>query len=1791
MEHTYRKRAEAFLKRHGKKRIWHGALTAMAAVVVFITSYMLILPAITLSQEPVCGLEAHTHTAQCNPLYDEETGGWIYSCGLEAHVHTDACYPQAEPEPVYYCGLDEHVHGADCYKLDTLICMQTEHIHGAECLQPRTAEPVETGNVEMAESGDSPIQLGVRLIEMDDAKIRQMLEEWLNEQKSRQEDEVPGSQPESYPAYSSSASAGDVSDNDVSGNDVSGGDVSGGDVSGNNAAPTGGSPYAGAPAAAPREVSGGDVTWGDVAGGDVPEYDAEIFDEEEAFRNSRMSNIFLEYKEAATPLTHEKYNLKIADARFNSTEDFYEAGMTFTFSVDPNQVVQDGRHYKLTLPDGMYPTQGLLKMQQDYGGFFEAKDEGGNVGFRAKFVEDATGQWYIDIVWDEGYVETALSGSIVEKMECFLQFDCELDKSGYDKETGKLHYYTEDLTVEWEPGHITYPDESETAAYDIHVAKSGSYDSANNVLTYTVTVSSQKGTPGNIDLSDILNPSTLELLGEQTGTVKVEKTAVNEWNNPYGDRTLVENGMRVGADGKLSGTLPQLGEREAYVITYTYQLEELPEGFERETVNNSVTVQSDNGIPGGKVKDDEEIGVTVEKKAFGKSGQYDESTSEIEWTIRVNEDKKDIAGKTLSDPMFAQMVVDSFSISPNANWHWVEGGKTIQFDAPEGEAANTQCYDIKFRTKVDQSKLHWGDNVFENTAEFDGGTVSAQVTVTAGEVEKEVSEITPDDTKTVIQWKVSVKVPRGGFPAPGEGQDAVTVTDRLDVTANGGESSRLDHYMTWSQVEALKNALAGEEWFTSGVGTTAEQKLRVKYYEWGKPDPENQWYYTWIEVESTYAELSSKSPEELASMQFIGFSFDFVNGLAGGEEEQTLVITYESTAETAGVTKDKTFRNKVDVEGKEKWAPYEFRRNVVKTDGNSSEADNQKTLERGEDGKYRLNWRVRVIVQEGQTYLEVLDTLPAGVELEKLTLVTADYKKAELTWNEETGAITDASGILQDIFDLSGSQYTGQEVLLILSLKEDAVRPDWFQAGKELWINYDCVLTDAEAEKISKQLNTKQDYVGQYENSVSVKFSKSQAVPETDRQKQEVTVKPPEEVILDKFGNYRANGSSELSVWDNGNRRLMFHVDINPEGEDLLEGADTLTLTDELHLQRANGNIAFSALLMPANVKLWYAEVDESGQPIRDEFGKLKASDRQVPMGQGEGCWSWTYSIDTTQEQWNTGKDYYIIKAVIPDGVALVFEYEYTVSAKDTNATDEEYDIFTSTEGNETRLWVSGNNIATLEGVSKSTSDVPFNKQYESASFSAGVSMKGSYTFYKVDSKDYGTVLQGAKFRLYRYDSTTAEWVDTGQVYETDENGSFVIRDKKDSESSDFDFAPNTLYYVIEEVAPVGYEIPEPKIPYYFQFSDKTVLESSRPEGWESLGAVDLTLQPQVVYCANEKLPELEVEKEWLSLDGAKINQSTGKVRFELYRRTVSSEAVTDPNEGETSGGTDIGGDGGGFIEWNIKDHDNQSPPKEEGVPRVVFSRINDNSMFYYRTFDTNLVGQKITITLRYTWYYETWGKNITELNVSNDKPDNNLSHSENSGEDGFYKICFTLTEDTDLYIQANTGDKNNWVIVSVTATSPTNPGESPTEPDVRPGDVLMGTYEITPEKDSEGNWLWKWKSGDVVDLTLLRSEVKDNVRYQYAYYVKEISVYADSGSEGENLIGSYTVNYSENNTDGLANGGTIKITNTSKEGYSLPMTGGAGTRLYILGGLFATALAGLLLYRKSRRKEERFSS
>lgn len=199
------KKAAKLNRENRWKRIWHRVTTVLASIVIFCTTYALILPAITMELEEELLIQqverdenyssdsllhnllldsqttptesttrpSHTHTDDC---YTEQLST---VCGLEespGHGHSDDCYADVS---VLLCGQEEsedHSHGDACYTTQRqLVCEQAEHephYHNSACLQtewiltcgldetgsspPPASEPEGTDPPVSAGSGEDP---------------------------------------------------------------------------------------------------------------------------------------------------------------------------------------------------------------------------------------------------------------------------------------------------------------------------------------------------------------------------------------------------------------------------------------------------------------------------------------------------------------------------------------------------------------------------------------------------------------------------------------------------------------------------------------------------------------------------------------------------------------------------------------------------------------------------------------------------------------------------------------------------------------------------------------------------------------------------------------------------------------------------------------------------------------------------------------------------------------------------------------------------------------------------------------------------------------------------------------------------------------------------------------------------------------------------------------------------------------------------------------------------------------------------------------------------------------------------------------------------------------------------------------------------------------------------------------------------------------------------------------------------------------------------------------------------
>ena len=147
MNRDIHSQVEQLNKKHRRKRTWYKILSVPICLVVFVTTYALILPAITMESTPdtYCGIAEHVHTDDCyefpgTPAHKEiqcTAGADLGQGEYIIHKHDSFCF---DDNGELLCALaeqDEHVHTDACYDGDSLICGLVTgivHQHTADCV-------------------------------------------------------------------------------------------------------------------------------------------------------------------------------------------------------------------------------------------------------------------------------------------------------------------------------------------------------------------------------------------------------------------------------------------------------------------------------------------------------------------------------------------------------------------------------------------------------------------------------------------------------------------------------------------------------------------------------------------------------------------------------------------------------------------------------------------------------------------------------------------------------------------------------------------------------------------------------------------------------------------------------------------------------------------------------------------------------------------------------------------------------------------------------------------------------------------------------------------------------------------------------------------------------------------------------------------------------------------------------------------------------------------------------------------------------------------------------------------------------------------------------------------------------------------------------------------------------------------------------------------------------------------------------------------------------------------------
>ena len=1109
--------------------------------------------------------------------------------------------------------------------------------------------------------------------------------------------------------------------------------------------------------------------------------------------------------------------------KYDENGNIYSLDLRIDFKFSA-AAVSSNQSYYYEYPEGIIIPDALLNKT------YTLHDSQGKEAGTYSFEKTEDGKYRVKIDFKEGYV-TAESDDIIG----YIQFAGQIDGNKAD-DNGNIKIDGDGVTLDIPKDQITYPEDA-TNRYEIKTKKAGSYSTKDGKLIYTVTVYSLKGTPGDINFEDIISANGLTLSNPKVEVT--QETIVRYYNNgnPYDDRTPKEsNTLNVNyqyENGKLSMTLPKIDEAKKdensqdvtytkYTIKYIYDIENI-EGASV-VANNKVTTDSKN--ENVEVKSDSIAEVTINNvHTINKSGWYDSSNGEIEWTITVNKNNLNITGAKLTDDMLSKLAEGAdVTISPSIGYTLEkdENDKItgITFIALE-DGKNTDTYTIKYKTKADRK---WDKETVTNKATFkpstgDGITSTGTVNVPGGSVNKKYTEATKskDDKTAKVGWKITVDVP-SSLPK------GTVIKDDPTQDQYGGSGGK--QYLTRQQVIDWANGI----YWTDGDGKKVGNLNLIELAEISFKASDGK-EYTWDEIKSSNSN----------DLTFTVWNVKLKENIEVPDGAQKLIFDYKTTADLEDADMGTTYyKNTVTIGDKKDDARYGYEKcGVIKTDENGRKEITTKT---NADGT--LVWKIKTHINKETGKLTFEDNLPEGI---KLVSVAGGDNLRGLTniIIEDNGTINGTSGSYQ----VTGT-YENNKVTLGVTLS----------TGKQLSKgDYTFILTC----KVNK------DIINNYESGKTYTFKNSATVSNDDGkigsadQSQEWTedTSHEESKVIDKTGK-----------WDNNSRRVKYSISLNPDGKDIVEDSEILTLKDVFKYysivygrpENAWNSVKYnvSARLIPDSVKLYKG---------------IKKADGTLEKGEEIKSWAWTVE-ETADESpdWEGGYNRYstLVGENIPDSTPMILEYDYQI----------ETDI---PDGWQSYYPINVNNSASLEGTAykddKTQNDTEWKKQESSGAVTTDI--RG--ILYKVSQGNYGQTLPGATFKLQKYND--GQFEDTDITYTTDNDGKITIKYQKLDSDTKYDY--NVLYRVVEETAPDGYlksDNPEENA-FYFYFSSDTDTTYTLPSNLNELApkAADLSKASTTFYVENESCnTELTINKKWFDAQGNVEVGHGGTVRVQLYQRT-----------------------------------------------------------------------------------------------------------------------------------------------------------------------------------------------------------------------------------------------------------------------------------------------------------------
>lgn len=827
-------------------------------------------------------------------------------------------------------------------------------------------------------------------------------------------------------------------------------------------------------------------------------------------------------------------------------DNLYQSTLLFNFEIDTaciEAVTSAGYKFVYDLPDEVIIPEEIIGGGPYYAYLLD-KYPDLVLAFTYDYINTGNGHCRLEIVYDDDFVRDAVE-SEHEYINNILSCRCWIRSSGDATHDGLDIVFTDSQTL-----HI--PPEDIHEDYDITTHKTGSY-TADGKLRYEVTVSSVHGTPSDINVKDSFTYS-----GGGTVSPPTEISVVKHNADGTIETSSIPTQGHIDAFFQniyeISLNLPQLQKNEYYTLVYEYGVTGLPDQNAAVSAYNTLEATStDNNETTSDYAD--YFIYNKQPQKVGKDGiPFDEY---VQWYISVNDSKSDIAGKVIYDDSFADAQNETIlgtngifvqreyvDATPGVDYEFVYNNDNkiigVRFLPADGSAPNNNTYHITYYTLPD---VKYGETVIvHNDAEFDGDTVSYDVVVTGGDIEK-----TADGEQSLgndlhgMNWTISVQIPVGGI------KSGTSFSDTLSPDG---------HYMTPAQYNALVSALqtawgdtsvsvtpvcTGDKitGYTFTVGTSGSGYL----FDDGKVE-DITWQY------QTTGDMSGKVSES------------FVNTISDGQKTLPVINNISPKVK------------KLNVQKINEWT------------ADFSEEPQSLSFDYDDEDKSFV-WIAQITPTPGLQQYHVIDTLPEGVELIGVKVIPTpltaynygmnDYPYNLLTIGAD-GAISGEIGNLWLNKTLASGQLStstdGRQVVDI-TLTANSQSSDLF--SNTFYVIYYCKLAEdvwPQNGTVHLELNntvrveTNGDDYGEADNQINIDATKT-------------------EKIVDKNSN-----------WNKELHMLNYTVDINPSAENLLTGSggtddpQWLLLTDVLTYTARQGTGTGEAILSLNSVQL---EKEENG--------------------------------------------------------------------------------------------------------------------------------------------------------------------------------------------------------------------------------------------------------------------------------------------------------------------------------------------------------------------------------------------------------------------------------------------------------------------------------------------------------------------------------------------------------------------------------------------------------------------